>query len=67
MTAGPSQSLNLGGLPSPYNDSFVALDLMKGAEGWRGLDNNFIDPANLDFDARGWLTELPTQNGDVQD
>ena len=63
MTSGPSQSMNLGGLPSPYNDSFVALDLMKGAEGWRGLDDNLINPASLSFDARGWLTELPMQNG----
>ena len=53
MTSGPSQSMNLGGLPSPYNDSFVALDLMKGAEGWRGLDDNLINPASLSFDARG--------------
>ena len=67
MTTGPSQALNLGGKPSPYGDSFVALDLMKGVDAWRYINTNGIDGvaplSGLAFDERGWLTELPTFNG----
>jgi Ca2+-binding RTX toxin-like protein len=66
MTTGPSQSLNLGSNPSPYSDSFISLDLMKGLEAWHYFPNgefSFIPPASLSKDAKGWLTELPVVNG----
>jgi Ca2+-binding RTX toxin-like protein len=67
MTVGPSQSMNLGGKPSPYGDSFVALDLMKGADAWwytpPGGEGTPVPTANLSFDERGWLTRLPVIDG----
>lgn len=67
MTNGPSQSMNLGGKPTPYGDSFVSLDLMKGADNWRyqGASGDILVPkAALDFDARGWLKHLPVVGGE---
>jgi len=32
MASGPSQSMNLGGKPGAYGDSFISLDLMKGLD-----------------------------------
>ena len=67
MTVGPSQGMNLGGRPSPYGDSFVALDLMKGIDAWRytlpGTGDGPVPLSQLNFDARGWLTELPVVDG----
>jgi Ca2+-binding RTX toxin-like protein len=67
MTVGPSQSMNLGGKPTPYGDSFVALDLMKGADDWfyfaAAQTDVIVPPELLKFDERGWLTELPIING----
>lgn len=66
MTNGPSQSMNLGGKPTPYGDSFVSLDLMKGADNWRyqgPTDGVFVPKDALDFDTRGWLKHLPVIDG----
>ena len=72
MTFGPSQSMNLGGRPSAYGDSFVALDLMKGADIWRYFDPSaavsdpYVPKAALDTDPAGWLKHLPVINGAEQ-
>ncbi len=66
MTVGPSQGLNLGGRPEPYGDSFIALDMMKGADDWRYFTPGgdvVLRPDQLQTDARGWVTDLPIING----
>ena len=60
MTNGPSQGMNLGGAPTPYQDGFFVLDLMKGMERWYTFVDDkfqFIAPADQALDAKGWLTE----------
>jgi hypothetical protein len=69
MPTGPSQAMNLGGSPSPYGDSFISLDLMKGADAWfyfRGNKPVDVPKSALKTDANGWLTELPVINGKSQ-
>ncbi len=66
MTTGPSQGMNLGGAPTPYQDGFFVLDLMKGMERWYTFVDDkfqFIAPADQALDAKGWLTELPVIDG----
>ena len=66
MTKGPSQALNLGGRPFAYGDSFVSLDLMKGADNYRyqGPTGDLVlASADLNLDARGWLKSLPVIGG----
>lgn len=64
---GPSQALNLGNAPSPYGDSFMSLDLMKGAEPWsywtEGIGGRYVPEADQIMDKRGWLTTLPVVDG----
>ncbi|MGL4319573.1 MAG: calcium-binding protein [Paracoccaceae bacterium] len=62
MTVGPSQALNLGNAPSPYNDSFMTLDLMKGVSTWtywNGVEGVDIPRSDLTLDAEGWITRMP--------
>ena len=69
LTTGPSQSINLGGAPTPYADSFMSLDLMRGMERWHYYPNDtfsYVPAGDLSRDARGWLTELPLVNGVAQ-
>ncbi len=62
MTRGPSQALNLGSKPEPYNDSFVGLNLIKGLSEWSYWTPDAIIELREDqltTDERGWITELP--------
>lgn len=65
MASGPSQSMNLGGKPGAYGDSFISLDLMKGLDAWRIFDPNapvndpYAPKAALHADPAGWLKHLP--------
>jgi hypothetical protein len=63
----PSQALNLGGQPSAYGDTFNAINLFKGADAWIILGADGQEIRNqVAVDSRGWPTELPLINGEVQ-
>ncbi|MGL5010720.1 MAG: calcium-binding protein, partial [Paracoccaceae bacterium] len=56
----------MGSPPLPYNDSFIALDLMKGLSQWQywnGEEGIDLRPDQLSTDERGWLTDLPVIDG----
>ena len=66
MTSGPSQSINLGGAPTPFLDGFMTLDLMRGMQTWHSYVNDtffFLPADSLIKDSKGWLTQLPIVNG----
>jgi hypothetical protein len=67
MPQGPSQALNLGGQPQAYGDTPSALNLFYGADAWITFGPNGEEIRNqVSVDAKGWLTELPTLNGQPQ-
>ncbi len=63
---GPSQGINIANAPSPYSNSYMALDLMKGHDGWfyhaNGTDHE-ATADQLNYDERGWPTSLPVIDG----
>jgi hypothetical protein len=63
----PSQSLNLGGQPRAYGDSFNALNLFVGADAWIFKDANGNEVrGEVTTDSKGWPTEFPVINGEAQ-
>lgn len=73
MATGPSQGMNLAAHPGPYSDSFIALDLMKGVDGWRyhnptgPVRDPYVPASALDLDAQGWLRHMPVVDGVEQE
>jgi hypothetical protein len=63
----PSQSLNLGGQPRAYADTFSALNLFVGADAWIFQDANGNEVrGQVETDAKGWPTEFPVINGEAK-
>jgi hypothetical protein len=63
----PSQFINLTGLPGTFADSFIYLNLFKGADNWTTYDTNGIgteyELSNPILDNKGWPTGLPVIDG----
>jgi hypothetical protein len=67
MTTGPSQALNIASKPEAYDDSFIALDLMKGLGEWEYYTAQgavILGQGQLKLDEKGWLTDLPVIDGE---
>jgi hypothetical protein len=63
----PSQSLNLGGQPQAYGDTFSALNLFHGADAWIVNGPNGQETRGIvALDDKGWPSEFPTINGQSQ-